>query len=161
MELAIDWYHLDVNQRKVVTQLHGRMKKIALGEEFYLETQELLGRIQCFLTKLGDCLDYPIKIIDDLDVAGLMKMADVKIETEAESLLERITEYLLAMMAFCGIQCFVLVNMKNWMTEEEISEFYKFINYNKVNVLLIESRTSERHHATEKVRIIDADWCEL
>ena len=55
----------------------------------------------------------------------------------------------------------VLINLKIWLTESQIKEFYRAIVSKKIRVLLIEVVQSEAVYLYEKKLQVDNDFVEL
>ena len=56
---------------------------------------------------------------------------------------------------------FVFVNLKAFLSENEITLFYQSVFYEKLSVLLLESGQKEPVRSCEEMRIIDKDLCEF
>ncbi len=82
-----------------------------------------------------------------------MKMADVKIESEEQSLPERIVEYIRIMNGLMKQRVFIFLNLKLLL-----EELYKECFYRKVHIVLLEAVDQGRRE-TEKVCIIDKEKC--
>ena len=57
-----------------------------------------------------------------------------------------------------GIKVVCLVNIKDYLSDEEILELYLNANYNKIHIVLVESREA-KVLSNEKICIIDKDKC--
>lgn len=55
---------------------------------------------------------------------------------------------------------FIFVNLKQYLSKSEYNNFINFIKVKKINILLIENRTTYSNE-NEKILIIDKDLCEL
>ena len=53
------------------------------------------------------------------------------------------------------------MNLKAFLSENEITLFYQSVFYEKLSVLLLESGQKETVRPYEEVRIIDKDLCEF
>ena len=62
---------------------------------------------------------------------------------------------------FLGISSFVAVNLKSFLSFDELDELYKAIQYKKLNLFLLENKTQERYSAVEKLYIMDLDLCSI
>ena len=88
----------------------------------------------------------------------MFKIYNIKIEETQETLLISLIEYLKILVNYCGIKIVSFINLKSYLSEEEILELYKYSNYNKIQLLLIES-TERTILQNEMVHIVDADKC--
>lgn len=161
VEMVIDLFTLELNQKKTITKLYSQLKTSAIGSEYYLDTTCLLGEITQFLEKILQTTQYPLVYSDEIDIASIFKLADVKFETLYNSLVEKLLDYLVIVQEFCDISCFIFVNLKCYLLDEEIAQLYKFISYKKLNILLLENTMREKRFEEEKIYIIDGDLCEI
>ncbi|MEG0228809.1 MAG: type II-A CRISPR-associated protein Csn2, partial [Lachnospiraceae bacterium] len=90
----IDPFSLDFNQRKIMTRMYGSMKELAMSPELYLETNTILVNVEKYIMQLIEHAEYTITYGENMDIMGIFKMADLKMETTYESLVEKIVDYL-------------------------------------------------------------------
>lgn len=81
----------------------------------------------------------------------LPTLAEYSVAYEQMALIHRLTEG----------QCFVLINAKSFLGMEELHNLYKMTQYQKMNLMLLESRTPKPWSAQEKVILFDEDLCEI
>lgn len=87
-----------------------------------------------------------------------MKSISIEINDYADSLLEKIIQYIKLMNQICGVEIFVIPNLKTYFSIEEIIQFYEFSIYNKIYLIVLESIQTP-HIESEKGWIIDEDVC--
>ena len=149
-------FELDFKNRKICSALYSKMTEI--GNEKVLEKSVLNAGLINLIEMIASSVNYPgITLELDFAWADLFKLYDVKIEAP-ENFLLRLIEYMKVMASLCGINCFCFLNLKNYLSKEELLIFYKEASYNKINLLLIESFESE-HIGQEHITIIDKDLC--
>lgn len=161
LELIIDPFSLDFNNKKIVSKLYKNIKEIAIGEENFFNTAELTTNIIKYLEKLFEDIDFPIAYSSEMDIEQLLKIFSVKFDVDYQNILEKLVEYITLMDNLEKNQLYVFVNLKTYLTDEEIGEFYKFIFYNKINVLLIENFKRGENLKEEKIYLIDKDLCRI
>ena len=59
----------------------------------------------------------------------------------------------------CGIRIFIAVNLKQYLTENQIFELYKLAKYSKIQLVLIEFHMSGEKMECEDIYILDKDKC--
>ena len=59
---------------------------------------------------------------------------------------------------FCGTEVFAILNLKQYISKEELQQFYASVFYEKVFLLLIEGNFSGKEK-NEKCLIYDKDCC--
>lgn len=160
VEIIINPFQLDTNQKKVLNRLYQNMFNIVQEKGYYLKLNELSAEIINLLSKIefdGDIsLDYSMNI----EPVQLFKMMDVKIETQGKTLLEKLIEYIKVVSELLQYKLIIFVNIKSYLNLEELSLLYQAAHYEKVNLLLIEN--CERKALLKENRIIiDSDMCEI
>ena len=89
---------------------------------------------------------------------SIFKLYNVRIGENYNSLCEKIEEYVKVLADILHIKLLILLNIKEYLTKEEIDNLQKICFYKKIFLLLIESE--ERFVLdNEKTFIIDKDRC--
>ncbi len=159
LEIITDLFTLNLNSRPIANKLYEALQIIAHNEDCYMQSQHFKQELTNYLEHVLVNTKYNINYDNDFDLIQIFKAC--KIEIDAHSMLERITEYCDILTNLLKISCIIFVNAKSFLTIEEINLLYDEILYKKYNVLFIESHDSEVHHPNEKRIIIDKDLCEL
>ncbi|MEG1946827.1 MAG: type II-A CRISPR-associated protein Csn2 [Lachnospiraceae bacterium] len=157
--MIIDPFSLDFNQRRILNKLYTELKELAMSQTLYLETNTMLVGMEKYIMQLIAHSEYPIAY-EEIDFTGIFKMANLKMETTYENMVEKIVDYMKIMRDICNLSICVLVNIKTYLSEKEINQVYEFAEYNKIHLLLIESNEKKRN-GKEKVCIWDKDSCEI
>lgn len=161
LELIIDVFTLDFNKKKLVNKLMEQLSGIAVGEKHYMETVTLRQSLVAYGNSLCDNLENMVSFDEEFALNSLFKALDFKISTEGLSLAESILEYMAVTRTFLKEQCFVFVNLKSYLSEDQLEVFYQEVFYGKHHTLLIENVMREPVFPFEKIRIIDKDLCEI
>lgn len=161
VHIITDILSIDSNQRKIIRKLYQRLEATAEENDFYLETQEVLSKIQKFISLLTDNETVALNFKEEVSLQDLFKIADVKIESENIRLLEKLLDYLGIVQEFLKPKCIIVMGLKQFFEKEELEEIYKFAVYQEIQLVLIENvRDVENYEREEKV-IIDEDLCEI
>ena len=158
VDVITDLFTLDVN--KSVTKLYNAMKNYYL-KEGYLKVVELNFAITEFMKNVDSDFEYQLEYGDSIDLVAIFKGLNVKFVFDGKTILEKLIDYIRIISQFHQKKLFIILNIKSVLSTDEIQEFYKYIFYNKIEVLLIETEISENIRADEKVKIIDEDLCEI
>lgn len=161
VELIIDYFNIDFNSKKIITKLYKNMQEIALDEEFYIETIGIKNKILEYLYNIEEKIEFEITNDEEIDITSVFKAINVKFEINELNFTEKIVEYIKLLNNLGAIKVFLLINLKSFVSENEISEIYKYFIYNKINVLLIETVEPNKKNDVENVYIIDKDLCEI
>lgn len=81
----------------------------------------------------------------DLNLMDLYKLYGVQLETDGSSTLEKLMDYIKIMSSLCGIHMMIFVNLKDYLSENQIKELYKTVFYYKMNLLLIEAHQRDHY----------------
>lgn len=156
MEMIINPFSIDFQNKKILSALYSKMS--AIGNEKVEEKSCINSDLIKLLDNISDAVNY-MGITYQLDFAWteLFKMYGVKIETP-EDFLTRIIEYIKVLSETCQIFLFCFVNLKSYLSSDEIMELYKITSYNKINLLLIEHQETSKIEQ-EHITIIDKDRC--
>ncbi len=159
MEIITDFFSLDINQTKNLTKLYNYIKSDLINEEKYQETTGLTMKMLDYINTLISDIDFKLIYEDDIDLVHILKMVNLKFYYEESTLVEKLIDYLKIMNGFFGKKLFVLLNFKSTFSDSEQLELYKFLQYNKIEIFLIESIMPSNKLESEQYRIIDEDLC--
>lgn len=158
VEMITDFFNLDCNQKRLVGKLHKAISAYAM-EEKYIESAELLHGLKRYLAEIFECSDHGLSFDEDFNIEKLLKAMDVKIETEAESFLEKLLDYMAVVCEFRGTDTFFFVNLKCFLSDEELEQLGREVMLRKYHVLLLENTARETAFDWEDLHIIDNDLC--
>lgn len=159
LKTVTDPFDLDCNVRDILAGVQSDLISCANGEQRYLETSELIGDINAYLEKLNYDLDLSIDF-KEVVIQDLIKLANPRVHTSGKCLLERICDYLALLTRYSKIQVVVFAGLVNYLSREDMILFREFVDYNSINVLLMESHTLDPS-CFDNLTIIDSDLCEL
>lgn len=157
MKCIINPFSININEKSIITKLYQELKYLS-DENFLIESNHLNSQIVQFIDQLTNSTSYPLIFNTDYNVTNLLKLYDVKLDTTGDSFLERIVEYLKVMNQICHINIFVFVGIKQYLSEEELQQLYEFIFYEKIYLILFESK-QYKILDNENIFIIDKDLC--
>lgn len=151
-------FEVNCNEKRIVTALYKELKTNA--DEVYQNRLETINsEIVNVLDDLFNTVPYNLTSADDLDVSALLKLYDVKIESTDCTMEEMLTDYIRVVHDICNIDIVFFLNLKQYMTQEILQEFYKFCNYKKMCVVNIEGQATYVQLEGEHRIVIDNDLC--
>lgn len=156
--LILNPFALDINSRKALTGLYNELGKLGLNEENYLKTCILKGQIAEYIYDLLNQVDYALKFQDDFNLQSLFKALEVEFEAGEENFLEGLVYFMDVCSKFQKIKILAFVNLKTYLTNDDLQKFYKEAFYRKMHLLLLEN-SIEQELAEEVVCIVDDDLC--
>lgn len=159
VELIKEFVPFTLNKKRLQGLLMKRVEKYALTGENFDTTQNLLAEIRRFLSSL--LLEIPHSVATaGLSVSSLLKAADMTFEEEDASLIDLIIDYFRLIREFLGERIFILVNLRSYLTDDEMSSFLKVAVSEKFLLVLIDS-SARQLLPDERRLIVDADFCEI
>lgn len=159
--LIIDPFSIDINNKSILNKVLTQLKMLAVTEEHYMETNNIKSNIYAYLDSLLFDCDVPLIYQDDFDFSALFKMMNIRFENSGITLLENILDYLAVSIELLSIRCFFFVNLKQFLSYEELDRLYTFAHYAKIDMILFEGCFMGSKHSCETHYIIDNDLCEI
>lgn len=158
IELILEPFSLQLNNKKLKTKLYNEIGTIA-NDYFYSQGLELYSYICAYLENLLEKIPYPVKYKDEWNILELLKLYNIEIDEECNDICEKLFNYIKLMNQVCGIRIFIIVNLKQYLTENQLLELYKFIRYSKIQLVLIEFNMYNKKIGSEEIYILDKDDC--
>lgn len=157
MELILEPFSINCNDKKIVNKLYQELTALA-KETLIQEGLQLNFQITAYLEQLLQEVPYHLSYKDEHEVQEILKFADVRLDSDGETIAEKIVEYLRVINQICGCNICVFVNLKSFLSKEDLQQLYEFANYQKIHLVLVESCEREKIEK-EKTFIIDKDEC--
>lgn len=156
-QVVVNPFGLSVNERKIIQKLYSEMERY-VQEDWVVETAELHGQIVNYIETIIQKIPYNITFDLEENFQGLMKNYGIRLEEDAETLLEKLINYVKVIHSLVGIRIIVFIGLQLYLSKEELILFYEFCAYEKVLLVMIENVLKNRINS-EKVCIIDRDCC--
>lgn len=157
VELILEPLTLTLNNKKVKTKLYQDIKTIA-QDYCFSQGLEVHSQICNYLENMLDKLPYPVKYDEDWDVSEILKAYNVELVEEYDNIFEKLYNYIKLVNTVCGTDIFIMVNIKQYLTDEQITELYKMAAYGKIQLVLIEFNMNNKRDC-EELYILDNDDC--
>ena len=156
-EIIIDLFSIDFNSRKIQSKLY---EELLENESLYArEKAEVQASIMNYLDKLIQNVPYEMITSNiDLDIHKLLKMYEVRIEPQCNTVFERLIEYTKILSRLLRKKLLALTNISSFLKTDDIKEFINMCAYLKINLLFIESKEILLQ-VPAKTYIIDNDKC--
>lgn len=160
LEMISQYIPFDINTRTLITKLHKKFEDYTFNEKYFLQSNKLQQKIIEYLFMLSGELDFDVEFNNELNLINLFKAVELKFNENYNSISEQIIEYMKIDKYFNSDKCYILVNIRDYINDNEIDEFYKLILYNKIKVLIISGGDHPKSEYEEK-HLIDFDLCEF
>ena len=152
-----DYFNFDVN-KFVLNKYYKELKNLS-ENDFFDETVEIKETLRNYVTKLIEN-EYSVKLEEDLDISQILKAFGIKFQRN-EDLLLNLFEWIKILNELLGYEIFFFINLENFLSDDELVEFSKFILYNKYKVVFLENFNRNKLFDDDNLIIIDNDLCEI
>lgn len=157
MNLIIDPFDVSINDRKIINKLYSRLGIIA--PDYFQEKEKITADIISLLDEIVLASPFSNLIYNlDYDWTEMFKGFNIRFEETGENLIEKLVEFIRIQVSLLEIRVLCFVNLKSYLTQEEMEELYKAAFYNKINLVLIESIEKDKLE-NEQIYIVDKDRC--
>ena len=148
---------LDLNDKKLIKVLYQDMATDVI-DNMDIEFGEVNARIISFLDEVISHQQYDLKFDDSIPITNILKVYNVSFADDSESVLEKIVSFIRLWHRVAGTVVFVFVNLKAYLSVDELEQLYEMICYEQVYLLLIESHYIDKLDFEHGI-ILDKDLC--
>lgn len=156
-ELLSQFIPFDMNKKALLTKITAKLNQLAVTEQFYERTQELLAEWEKYLMELSLELVGSFEF-SKISADSLLKAAGLHIDDMYDNLGEELLDYFELVQEYEGRKLFVLVNLRSYMSDEDMEEFMENILARGIQLLMLEG-AERKPLQSEKRYIVDADLC--
>ena len=160
LNVLLDFVHLETIDKRVQTKAINALIR-SIQETLTEETCQFTMILQEYLGKLANMADYPVEYDHSENLPALLKAMDFRVDLGGLPACEALYEQLALLNRLSRDQCFVLVNAKSYFASDELARLYQMVQYQKMNLLMLENHASDSIHPFENVVLFDSDMCEL
>ena len=158
--LIFDLFNIDYNSKKILSKIYEKIScNIDKNEDY--EIEENFAKIRKYLISEINELPFEFQMTDKIKNEDIFKLFELKIDAENYTkILERI-ELIIDLISTLNISSILmLVNLKTYLSKEELLVLYKYSMYNNIKLVDFESSSSEKLEYEEKY-IIDNEFDEF
>ena len=152
-----DIFNLDINQRNILSKLYTELGENA-SDTCLQERSIFIESYINYMDAICNNSDLFVMYEEEPDVQELFKLAKLKIDSEAVTPLELIIEYITVVSRLLRVDIIVFLNLKLFLSQEELEKLYEECFQRKVCLILLEASFQERM-LCERGCIIDKDSC--
>ena len=105
-------------------------------------------------------VDLPIAVNNDATIESLSKIFKLKVNYKS-SVIENLFSIIELERSLKSSKFIVLVNLKQYLGDNELNELYKYSIYNNVNIILVDSQCYGCSHDFENKLIVDNNLVEF
>ncbi len=159
IDVVVDYFNIDFNSKKITNSLY-KLISTNIGDDDKSKLENYYAKIKNVLSK--SFLDYnlPLIINDEFNIEIVLKLLKVNIESK-NNLLDNLFLLIDINNIFHINELIIFVNLKQYLSKDELLELYKYCLYNNVRILLIDSQCYGVTNKFEKKLIIDGNLDEF
>lgn len=133
------------------------MQKLAMDEEHYYQTSELITLLESYL------LDLSVELTGNIELSKItwentIKAVGVEFADNYDSLAEKILDYMELVREYDSERIFITLNLWSYISDNEMNKFVNDVVVRGYKLLMLEN-TEYPIIDYEKRYIIDADKC--
>lgn len=160
--LITDPWSFDFNQKKVQTRLFKYIEnEYTIDSEKMKTFISLFQKLEIEATDIWDELPFEFEYKNMIGLAEYLKLLGLKIKVQDNSIIQRVMSIIDVIEYFQIAKLVIFVNIKLFFSEEQLREIYKYAQYKKVMLLLLETGKEEKPLSREKIYFIDSDYDEI
>ena len=154
--LIIDVFNIDFNQKKIQSALYNKIEKI------YKHEFERMSEFQTIFQKLQlNIFPFEFNYKESIGIQEYLKLLGLKISNNKGKIIDTVFSLIDVVEYLSVAKLLVFVNLKLYLSDDELNEIYKYAMYKKVNILLIETGEEKEPIENEKILYIDSDYDEI
>ena len=127
---------------------------------YYKEFDKLEKDINEFIKNAIFNNNYNLTYDCSLNIEDLLKISSLKFNQE-DNIVDKFLSYLDLVKEYLKIKTIILINSRNYFTDEEYKNLFEEIKRKDISLLFIENYNNRVSFSAEKLYIIDSNLCEL
>lgn len=152
-----DYFNIDFSRYMLsINKLINENLKGSSDKSLLLLYKKLIQKYNSIISTV----DLPIMVNNDATIESLTKLLKLKINYK-NSIIENLFSIIELERSLKSSKFIVLVNLKQYLDDNELKELYKYSIYNNVNIILIDSQCYGCSHDFEKKLIVDDNLVEF
>ena len=152
-----DYFNIDFSRYMLsINKLINENLKGSSDKSLLLLYKKLIQKYNSIISTV----DLPIIVNNDATIESLTKLLKLKINYK-NSIIENLFSIIELERSLKSSKFIVLVNLKQYLDDNELKELYKYSIYNNVNIILIDSQCYGCSHDFEKKLIVDNNLVEF
>jgi|GEM_PF-2327458 len=150
---------LDLNERVILNSLYKEVKE-EIMVNYYKEFDKLEKDINEFIKNAIFNNNYNLTYDCSLNIEDLLKISSLKFNQE-DNIVDKFLSYLDLVKDYLKIKTIILINSRNYFTDEEYKNLFEEVKRKDISLLFIENYNNRVSFPDEKLYIIDSNLCEL
>ena len=151
--IMYDFFNFDFNSKKNISKIY-KLIEDNLDEKSLQSFNSLYSKLLKILKNELNYLDINIKLDEEYKMENILKIVKLSIEKK-DSLMDNLFLLIDLEKILKVNEVLVFVNLKQYLSKDELKEFYKYIVYNNVCTVFVDSQTYGIADNMENKIIID------
>lgn len=154
-----DIFNYSLNTKHIINKIYNILNdKLNLNEELKFKLNNKINELNSLVPQCLDDIDINLSWENNIEAIDYLKFLKINVEEPlCDSLLNRLLNIIDVISELKMYKLIVFFNLKCFLLEEELIEFYKYCNYRDVNILLIENKFDKKLKYEHKL-IIDESY---
>lgn len=155
INIIFDYFNFDFNSKKIISIINKKVNEnISINDKDNLS--KLYNKIRKIYFPILNDMDLNIDINNDFDLDLMIKLLNITIKSK-DNLLDNLFLLIDIEKELNINKIIVFINLKQYLNKNELIELYKYLLYNNVVILLIDSQSYGICNEYEKKIIIDEE----
>lgn len=155
INIIFDYFNFDFNSKKIISIINKKINdNISINDKDNLS--KLYNKVRKIYLPILNDMDLNIDINNDFDLDLMIKLLNVSIKSK-DNLLDNLFLLIDIEKELNINKIMVFVNLKQYLNKTELIELYKYLLYNNIVVLFIDSQSYGICNEFEKKIIIDEE----
>ena len=159
-EIIFDPINMDFNDKKIQNLLYKKLEGVYNRGDLVVKFSDLTAKAENFLLDVFAEVSLSLSY-EEIGVLEIIKAFSVKISRDYESFLEKLICYVNILIELKNCKFVVFVNLKSFLSDQDLSVFYSHCLREKISLLLIENSLLRPLLPCEKAVVITSDLCEI
>lgn len=158
-DIITSFVPFELNRKSLLTKILTELEKTSQNESHYLETMELMTKIEQYLEALT--VDLPCDLdYNKLTISSVLKSIGIEVRDDSASLTEKLLNYMELVREFDRERVFFTVNFRSFADEKTVEQFMQTAISHKYRLLMLENH-SYPVLQNEIRYTVDSDLCEF
>lgn len=144
--------------KKLMTKINSDLEKFT-NTTYYSELCAIRQACLLLCNHLAQDYDFDFEFCDNIETISLIKLFSFSPKDDTSDSIERLLRFIKLLNMYMGIKCFVVKNLYSYFSDEELEEFYRNIEAQDVNMVILENIAPENISSKVQPIIVDKDLC--
>ena len=158
-ELITQFIPFTLNRKTLLTKLQGKIEKMALREDHFMEINGLLSSWEALIDLMAQELPVDLQY-PKLSFSGVLRSMGMEIVEEDTRPIEKLYDYMDLVRELDRDRLFIFVNLRSYFPDSEVEQFLQTAYAHGFRLLLLES-VAHPPIASLKRYLVDEDLCEI